>query len=71
MVSDSGKNIDKIHHKKIFDKFYRIPTKNIHNVKGFGIGLFYVKQIVLAHKGFVEILPTKTTNFKITLPNEN
>ena len=44
-VADNGGKIDKSQREKIFDKFYRIPTGNVHNVKGFGIGLFYTKKI--------------------------
>lgn len=70
-VLDNGKAIEKIHQKKIFEKFYRIPTQNKHDVKGFGIGLYYVHQIIKSHNGTIEIIPNKTTHFKISLPNEN
>lgn len=68
-VADSGKIIEKNQQEKIFEQFYRIPKGNTHNVKGFGIGLYYSKKIIKKHHGTIALVPNiKNTIFKITLP---
>ena len=68
-IADNGEGIEKNQRDKIFDKFYRVPKGNTHNVKGFGIGLYYTKKIIEKHEGKIHLIPnTKNTIFKITLP---
>lgn len=69
-VEDNGKGISKEEQTRIFDRFYRVSTGNIHDVKGFGIGLNYVKIIVQAHKGKVAVssVLNQGSVFKVTLP---
>lgn len=69
-VQDNGIGISREQQKHIFDKFYRVHTGNIHKVKGLGLGLFYVRQIVEAHKGEVSVR-SKTNHgstFTIKIP---
>lgn len=70
-ISDNGKTLTKTNKEKIFDKFYRIPKGNTHDIKGFGIGLYYAKKITEKHGGAINLdLSNSLTTFKITLPNE-
>lgn len=68
-ISDNGPGIARVHQKRVFQKFYRIPTANIHDVKGFGLGLFYVKSICDAHHWNIRLDPNpeKGTNFIIEI----
>ena len=70
-VADNGKGIDKSQQERIFDKFYRVPKGNTHDVKGFGIGLYYTQKIIEKHNGSINVSSNfDNTIFKLQIPNE-
>lgn len=69
-VCDSGSSLTETHRNKIFEKFYRVPKGNTHDVKGFGIGLYYTKKIIEKHGGSLSLSISPTTCFSIQLPHE-
>ena len=71
-IQDNGIGIDRQHQKFLFTKFYRVPTGNVHNVKGFGLGLNYVRLIVKAHGGVISCKSElgKGSIFTLTFPHK-
>ncbi|MBC6110746.1 sensor histidine kinase [Pedobacter fastidiosus] len=69
-IADKGIGMTKEHSKRIFDQFYRVPTGNLHDVKGFGLGLNYVQDIIKQLNGSIKVSSEKDkgTKFEISLP---
>jgi len=67
-ISDSGHGLEETHKKQLFEKFYRVPKGNTHDVKGFGIGLYYTQIIVEKHGGDIQLEVKPNTKFIIDLP---
>ena len=71
LISDSGTSLEQKHKNLIFEKFYRVSSGNVHDIKGYGIGLYYSKEIIEKHNGTLDLeLKNDKTTFKIILPNE-
>jgi two-component system phosphate regulon sensor histidine kinase PhoR len=71
-IADNGIGIKKEYQKKIFDRFYRVPMGELHTAKGFGLGLNFVKKVIDAHNGKIEVksAPGKGCTFIIKIPKK-
>ena len=69
-IQDKGIGIPADRQKHLFDKFYRVPTGNLHNVKGYGLGLYYVRTMIEQHKGTVSVESStgKGSTFTLKIP---
>jgi two-component system phosphate regulon sensor histidine kinase PhoR len=70
IITDDGIGIPEEYREKVFEKFFRVPTGNLHNAKGYGLGLSYVAQVVKKHKGTIKVEPVDSggSKFVIALP---
>ena len=71
IISDNGPGIPEEYRKKVFDKFFRVPARDLHNVKGYGLGLSFAALIVEMHRGSIEVHNNETgCSFTIKIPIE-
>ena len=69
-VHDNGNGLSKAQSQRIFEKFYRVPKGDTHDIKGFGIGLYYAKNIIEKHGGQISVSTKDGTTFTLSIPHE-